>query len=114
LIEWQENMLPTIHSSTPNLSITQKNNVPALQNWVELDRKHKIGFSWTNTDLELEIINKNESWILAVKESSNDVNLTNGFIFNQQNILEYISPQKLNILLLGEFHANKSDLLKNY
>jgi tetratricopeptide (TPR) repeat protein len=97
LIEWQENMLKTIQRQKPNLSITQKNNVPALHDWVELDREQKIGFRWTNNDLELEIISKNESWLLAVKESSNDVNLTSGFMFNQQNILEYISPQKLNI-----------------
>jgi tetratricopeptide (TPR) repeat protein len=97
LMEWQENMLPTIHSSIPNLSITQKNNLPALQNWVELENGQKIGFRWIYNDLELEIISKNESWMLVVKESLNDVNLTNGFMFKKQDILEYISPQKLNI-----------------
>lgn len=97
LMEWQENMIPSIQSSMPNISITQKNYVPALQNWVELDKEHKIGFRWINEDLNIEIISKNESWILSVKESLNDVNLISGFMFKQQDILEYISPQKLNI-----------------
>lgn len=97
LIEWQENMLQTIKRQQPYLSVTQENSVPLINDWIELDEEKKIGFRWTKNNVDIEISSDNESWVVAVKEGPNNMNMTSGFVFKQQNILEYISSQKVNI-----------------
>jgi tetratricopeptide (TPR) repeat protein len=97
LIEWQENMLQTIRKQQPNSTTTPNNNTPEVNEWVELSGGDQIGFKWGKTVLSIEIIYNNESWFVTVKERTNDINLTSGFVFTQEGILEYISPLKLNI-----------------
>jgi tetratricopeptide (TPR) repeat protein len=98
LIEWQETMIHTFQQrETRILTTTQKTTNLVMTDWVEFNENQQIGFSWQNSSPIIEIVTKGESWMLSVEEAPNDGKLTSGFEFKKEGIIEYISPQKVNI-----------------